>query len=513
MGTQQHFAVALVVRVLLEARGEFEKSNVQVSNMANKILKWMRLYQEKGMEGLQSKVGKQPGQHESKRKFNLELIKEAILALGSSGGHHCYSAYYRYYLELERAKNPHFSAHYSKFVDHARKLIEGDKRIQIFLKKGKDGLLQRYPVGIKQKEYINAEWQVDSTRIDFMMKIKDPSAKKGYRVARKVLSAVIDSFSGSAFAQLIDSNSSTSQLKVLFNAFKRLGVPDKIRHDNGSDYASAHYQGFLKANKIESVACTPYEGRQKGKIERFFGVLHSKLEWLPGYIGNDVSKRQKIEAQNASKKDTLSGKATRINEDDLLFEDELQYIIEHTLAQQYNNYSAHAPLIPSADELAKIYNTLGKAHQRTVRAFGVEINNQTYTSAQIWEKCAIGDSVIVVENPDDPAQVSLYTPNKEFIGVANSTHLGAECMDLEEFRKTKSRYLKTQVNPFLKSIVDARQKASAHRKKKVGEILAQRVEQKKPLQEAMSKQEKIKQTLEQIRKAAGYEWLGHMQGF
>ncbi|WP_041302652.1 hypothetical protein [Helicobacter felis] len=130
MGTQQHFAVALVVRVLLEARGEFEKSNVQVSNMANKILKWMRLYQEKGMEGLQSKVGKQPGQHESKRKFNLELIKEAILALGSSGGHHCYSTYYRYYLELERAKNPHFSAHYSKFVDHARRLIEGDKTLQ-----------------------------------------------------------------------------------------------------------------------------------------------------------------------------------------------------------------------------------------------------------------------------------------------------------------------------------------------------------------------------------------------
>ncbi|MFC3847236.1 hypothetical protein ACFOPX_01630 [Helicobacter baculiformis] len=85
------------------------------------------------MEGLETKRGKYPGQHESKRKFNQALIREAILGLGSSGGRHSYMAYYRYYLELERAHNPHFKGHYTKFVNWAHRLIATDMTLQSVL--------------------------------------------------------------------------------------------------------------------------------------------------------------------------------------------------------------------------------------------------------------------------------------------------------------------------------------------------------------------------------------------
>ncbi|WP_121022397.1 DDE-type integrase/transposase/recombinase [Helicobacter vulpis] len=362
---------------------------------------------------------------------------------------------------------------YNRFVDKAKLVIGQDKQLQIFLKKGKDGLLQRYPVGIKPKEYPNSEWQVDSTKIDFMVKIKDPTAKKGYRLGRKNLSAVIDCASGAAYAQLIDRTNSTQQLRVLFNAFGKMGVPDKVRSDNGSDYASKHYQGFLKLCKISSVRCAPYEGRQKGKIERFFGVLHSALEWLPGYLGCDVAQRQRLEAQRASKKDTLSGAKTHYPEDQLLYEEELQTLIDHELEQRYNNYKGHAPYLASAQELSKIYSYLGKTHTRTVRAYGVELDNVVFTSAQMWEKCAIGQSVLVVENPDDPQEVSLYTPTKrEFIATAHSTTLGPRALDLKGFKKAKADYLKNHLNPFLKRVQSAQDNVATHRATKIKGILS-----------------------------------------
>ncbi|WP_120950909.1 hypothetical protein [Helicobacter sp. L8] len=129
----QHFSIALIVRVLLESRGEFSKTARQIYNYTIKIARWVRTYRQEGEAGLQLKRGRVPGQHDCKRRFNLELIKQAILALGSSGQHHSYAAYYRYYLELERAKNPHFNAAYSKFTEHAKSIIDSDKCVQSVL--------------------------------------------------------------------------------------------------------------------------------------------------------------------------------------------------------------------------------------------------------------------------------------------------------------------------------------------------------------------------------------------
>ncbi len=235
--------------------------------------------------------------------------------------------------------------------------------------------------------------------------------------------------------------------------------------------------------------------------------MHSALEWLPGYLGNSVAQRQQIEAQYASKKDTLSGAKTRIPEHELLFEDELQTVIDYKLNEMYNDYRAHAPHVPTPQQLIQIRAFMGKQHHRTIRAFGVEFNGQTYTSAQIWDTCAIGDGVLVVENIDNPQEVNLYTPLGKFICTARSTQLNAECMDLESFKRAKKTYIEGQINPFLEAVKHARDKVAAHRKANVANILAKSPPKGKAAQ-APTPQKRSMNTLEalrRLRKAAGYD--------
>ncbi|WP_163566284.1 integrase catalytic domain-containing protein, partial [Helicobacter suis] len=457
--------------------------------------------------GLKRKNSDKP---RSNRKINPDLVREAILAIGSSAPRKGYKAYYDYYMELEKEKRPDFKHSFNNFMKWCDRIIRGDRKIQAYLKKGKNGLLQRYPVGVRPKSYLNEEWQVDSTKMDFMVKISDPSAKKGYRVARKNLSAVIDTCSGAAYAELIDTNNSNAQVRVLFNAMNRMGIPDKVRCDNGTDYASKHYQNFLHSCKIACHKTLPFEGRQKGTIERFFGVIQGALAWLPGYIGNDLTKRTQIENQHASTAETLSGKATRIDENKLLFEDELQALIDDELKKRYCDYRAHAPVMASVQELAKIRAFLGKQHHRTLQAYGVDLNGKTYQSAQFWDKCEIGDSLIVVESPDNPNEVDIYTPLMKYLTKATCTDLGAQAMDQKDFRYAKKSYVNKEIKPFIGEIEIAKAAADKKRQAKVDEIIGRRPKKSKQDETNTAKPQDNGlmdpyKALELMRKAAGYD--------
>ncbi|WP_163566290.1 DDE-type integrase/transposase/recombinase, partial [Helicobacter suis] len=403
---------------------------------------------------------------------------------------------YDYYLELERANKPDFSMAFPRIYTIIREMIEGDKNLQIYLKKGKDGLLQRYPVGVKVKNHINEEWQVDSTKMDFMVKVPDENAPKGYVVKRKNLSAVIETYGGGAHAELVDTTNSNAQIEVLVHAMEKMGKPDRVRSDNGSDYASSHYQGFLARCGISSLRCSPYRGREKGQIERFFGVLHGWLYWIPGYIGNDVAKRQQIESQRASKQDTLSGKATRIPEDELLFDYDLQAIIDGLLAQRFSNYAPYLPHKLTNQELDEIKAHMGKRHRRTLSAEGIKLNNKIYTSAKLWEVFSINDGVIVAETPK-PTEVEIYTPMGDFVCIAKSTELGAECMDLEQYQKVKKQYKKDKLSPLLNDINSAQKKTTKAKANKVKKAL----NKKSPPKKAPEKDLKVNfmHALEEIR--------------
>ncbi|PIE74242.1 MAG: hypothetical protein CSA19_00750 [Deltaproteobacteria bacterium] len=279
---------------------------------AKRLARWISAYEHGGLDALIDKRGK----NAKHKKIDDELLLKAVLGSGARGVRKNYYGMWNFYNWLthkeERAQ--------------VKKLVRANPQVRGFLAKGLDALMQDYPVGIKDVVYPNQEWQVDATKFDFMCKVTD--AQGNITIARKNLTAVIDTYTKNAVWMLSDSLDSYAQVRVLFKAIGKMGKPEVILSDNGRDYASEHYRRVLGELGIAQRFAQVGQGRQKGAIERFFGVLQGKLAYLSGYVGEDVKKREMIEAQNASKIDVRTSRATRYDFDELLSEQELENVLE-----------------------------------------------------------------------------------------------------------------------------------------------------------------------------------------
>ncbi len=70
------------------------------------------------------------------------------------------------------------------------------------------------------------------------------------------------------------------------------GVPDIILVDNGKELLSHHIQLITQGLHIYLRPCIRHQPQQKGRVERTFGTLNTRL-WstLPGYVDSNVQKR------------------------------------------------------------------------------------------------------------------------------------------------------------------------------------------------------------------------------
>jgi putative transposase len=70
------------------------------------------------------------------------------------------------------------------------------------------------------------------------------------------------------------------------------GVPDIILVDNGKELLSHHIQHITQGLHIILRPCIRHQPQQKGKVERKFGTLNTRL-WstLPGYVDSNTEKR------------------------------------------------------------------------------------------------------------------------------------------------------------------------------------------------------------------------------
>ncbi|WP_163532765.1 hypothetical protein, partial [Helicobacter suis] len=126
--TRYDFAIAVVVRILLESRGAYEKIEQKrhVDNLVLKLRGWQKLDSADPINGLKKK----PRDMSKLRKINPDLVREAILAIGSSAPRKGYKAYYDYYMELEREKRPDFQHSFNNFMLWCDKLIKKDRQLQ-----------------------------------------------------------------------------------------------------------------------------------------------------------------------------------------------------------------------------------------------------------------------------------------------------------------------------------------------------------------------------------------------
>ena len=137
----------------------------------------------------------------------------------------------------------------------------------------------------EEATYNNALWEMDGTPVDVM-------CSDGIRYQ---LSAAIDVYSRRAIVVVVPTANTTSLAKVFKKGIAKLGVPEKVKLDNGKEYRSLSFEYTCARLKIEQQFTMPYSGWQKPHVERFFGTLTRDLfEELPGYIGHSVADRQRI---------------------------------------------------------------------------------------------------------------------------------------------------------------------------------------------------------------------------
>lgn len=276
---------------------------------------------------------------------------------------------------------------------------------------------------------LNAVWEIDASPAD--IELLDPEAEGGKR--RHNLVAIIDVYSRRANVLVTPTPKATAATLVIRRAIKSFGVPGLIKMDNGKDFASMHVARALGALGIAQKFCPPFTPEGKPHVERFFQTLqHELVSMLPGFVGHNVTQRQGIEASRAF--------SQRLGEADKLISaeitaDELQARIDNWLAHEYHR-RAHGTLgtspmlkavswtgeVRTIDDERALDMLLAEAPDtdgyRTVQKKGIRVENAYFIAPELG--AFVGERVHVRLDPEDMGRVVVYTPDMDFICVAEA---------------------------------------------------------------------------------------------
>ncbi|WP_205602479.1 DDE-type integrase/transposase/recombinase [Chelativorans alearense] len=209
------------------------------------------------------------------------------------------------------------------------------------------------------------------------------------------------------------------------------GVPERIKIDNGSDFAAHATQRLLAALAIEVDFSHPYSPKEKGMVERAIGTFQRDLSGLPGFIGHSVADRKRIEGRKSF--------AQRMGADEReLFEVEMSLaefqawcddwcdkIYAHTphagIARRtpFDVAAAYPGQVRRVENVAALDILLapvaGRNGIRTVTKTGVRIDSAHYLPDAVMP----GTMVFCRMDPADLGRALLFEPDGEtFLGEA-----------------------------------------------------------------------------------------------
>ena len=455
------YPLGLIVNALIIQHG----ANIKPDSLKTKIRRWGTVFKEQGRDGLEDKRGGKDF------KADLQLVRETILGAGSRNYHSLYLVYCHFYAQRNNQTldyiNPTADISESAFNRSVQYLRNTDEQINSFLQIGQDAFRYAQPSFHNVWKYPNQQWEVDATPLDLMVKIPlDANGNKDFYSrnksadyvvvnlaeqsntnARTTLVRVMDNLTKASVHMVTESSNSNANARLLYKAFAKLGMPETVRSDQGSDYISAHLQSLLETLGINSIILPPASGDRKGTIERSFRTLqHSALfETLPGFIGHNVNQRQHLENEASTKRDKKSNVATNIKGDFLWYWEAEQWIENYLNKVDQTKYTEHQGLQPDQAQLADIFRRLGKSYSRKVSKNGIRHNKQYYLDNELWAKhLNIGDKVIIHENMDDTTQVFVFK-NGEYLGHATAQNIFMQSQTVEQSKATQKAYKKRVV--------------------------------------------------------------------
>ena len=412
-----NFARAYSVKAASSHFGENEKS----------IYRWVNAFSKNGTKALLDKRGA------NNKKVDDEAITHAIYASGSvhiSSMYHVYCMFYakKNHLPIDMF-NPVSDITYTTFYRAYERIKSENGDVRAYLKRGLDGLDVR-PTGKRDYLKPNEEWQIDSTKFDFMA-LNDLGEPQRYDAI-----SIVDTCTKRRVTYLCDVSNAYSIVRLLRKALYRLEKPLIIKGDNGKDYMSRHFQNVCSDLGICYINVAPFSGRDKGVVERQFKTIqHSFMETLPGFLGHNVGQRSELEAQAIEKSKKLSGVKTSI--ENLLTFDELQFIVDEFNEKKYNK--GVATPTQSFDE-----RVLGESKKVRLSQDGLRFNTFTYINLELFKHGTINTTYFkVYQNIDNLSSVYVYNLEGEF--VCESFDKTIVEISAEEYKAAQKQYKKDKV--------------------------------------------------------------------
>ena len=205
------------------------------------------------------------------------------------------------------------------------------------------------------------------------------------------------------------------------------GVPEAIKMDNGSDYASMQFARLLVGLSIEPRFSAPFSPWEKPHIERAFRTFsHSLLELLPGYTGHNVAEAQAIRARQ-SFADRLFQKNAVV--EIKLTAAELQEFCDRWCRDYYahekhegldkqtpfERYAQLRDVVRRVGDVRALDLLLGEGHLRKVTKKGLKIEGLNYIAPEL--ATVIGQQVLVRIDDADVGRAVVYA-NERFLCVS-----------------------------------------------------------------------------------------------
>lgn len=295
-------------------------------------------------------------------------------------------------------------------------------------------------------ERINQLWEFDSTPADVML-----------TDGRYSIIGVIDVFTRRVKVVLKPTSNAEGIALLVRNAILDWGIPEVARTDNGADYLSAHILAIWDALEIHNHITNPYSGWEKPFIERFFRTFsHGIAEMLSGYIGHNVSDREKLSARLSFAKRLVERRekgADKVALDVSMSSEDFEAFINNWLDNHYDHtrhselgctpfekFSQHRQTIKRLDNerildmlLAPVPSQNG---YRTVGKEGISVGGVDYIHAELG--AYVGDRVHCRYNPDDIGKIYVFNPVKrEFICEAFNPELAGNEITMQHAQEAK----------------------------------------------------------------------------
>jgi hypothetical protein len=295
-------------------------------------------------------------------------------------------------------------------------------------------------------ERINQLWEFDSTPADVML-----------TDGRYSIIGVIDVFTRRVKLVLKPTSNAEGIALLVRNAILDWGIPEVARTDNGADYISAHILTIWDALDIHNHITNPYSGWEKPFIERFFRTFsHGIAEMLAGYIGHNVSDREKLSARLSFAKRLVERRekgADKVALNVSLSSDEFEAFLNNWVENHYHHtehseikctpfekFSQHSQTIKRLDN-ARLLDVLlapvpSQKGYRTVGKEGISVGGVDYIHAELG--AYVGERVHCRYNPDDIGKIYVFNPVKrEFICEAFNPELAGNDITMAHAQEAK----------------------------------------------------------------------------